>query len=328
MRGNFAETGKRLPAVLPAVLLACALSGFVTRLFAQGTFDQELMNLARQSERFGRLEEAEKLCRQILANDPMNQYAHHRLGVMAAARGDLDLAIAHFTAAERGGPPSPQLLNDYGGVLYLKGNLTTAEQKLRAALTLDPKNQDAGCNLQLVLAKQQAVAAAAAEERAAAESLAAQERQAAAKAMAAAKAAARAREIAEVRAAMESQAASQAIAEAKMTSRLRAIAEARKQADNARYHPVETPRPVSNDKPPGGRPDIPLPRASAASFRMTDLQPTLMPYPPPPLQDTSRAANRFPDGDDQHEGEVGEDNEGVRDREGVLTGLKRLFKRD
>jgi Tfp pilus assembly protein PilF len=330
MKGNLLKTLKVLSVWFSAVLVSCVVSGSAPKLFAQGAFEQELMNLARQSERFGKLEEAEKLCRRILISDPMNQYAHHRLGVMAAARGDLDQGIAHFSAAERGGPPSPQLLNDFGGALYMKGNLTTAEQKLRAALTLNPENQDATRNLELVLVKQQATAAAAAEERAAAESQAAQHRQAAVKAIAAAKAAVRARDIAEARAVVESRAASQAIAEAKMAGRLHAIAEAKKLADNRVVRPVD-PSQLAHDQTPSDYRTPTLPPASTNSIRIADISPNSTHYRSlilPILPESYPAATPLPAANECDNREGWEDSEDGRSWAHVFTRFQRLFKHD
>jgi len=327
MKGNLPKTLKYSSVWFSAVLVSCVVSGSALEVFAQGAFEQELMNLARQSERFGKLEEAERLCRRILISDPMNQYAHHRLGVMAASRGDLDQGIAHFSTAERGGPPSPQLLNDFGGALYMKGNLTTAEQKLRAALTLNPDNQDAARNLELVLVKQQAMAAAAAEERAAAESEAAQHRQAAVKAITAAKAAVRAREIAEARAAVEGRAASQAIAEAKMAGRLHTIAEAKKLADNPVVRRVGPPQLPHNQTPSDDRtPTLPL--ASTTSFHLADISPNSTHYRSPILPESHPAATPIPGANEWDNREGSEDNEGRRSWGDVFTRFQRLFKQD
>ena len=331
MKGHLATTGKPLSLWLAAVFAFCAGLEPASRAHAQGTFEQELMTLARQSERFGKLEEAEKLCRQILTTDPMNQYAHHRLGVITASRGALDQAIAHFGAAERGGPPSPQLLNDFGGVLYLQGNLNTAEQKLRAALTLDPANQEAARNLELVLVKQQALTAAAAEERLAAESQAARHNQAAAQALAAAHAAARAREIAEARAALEGQAASQAIADARMASLLRTVAEAKMRADRptAPSQLDELPRPVAGSTP-AVNPPLPLPVAPVSSFRLTDI-----PVASTPLGSTApktspavaspAVAKAIPDAAEDAPRRDEQTQESARPWGRVITRLKTLF---
>lgn len=326
MKGHLATTGKPLSLWLAAVFAFCAGLGPASPARAQGTFEQELITLARQSERFGKLEEAEKLCRQILTTDPMNQYAHHRLGVITASRGALDQAIAHFGAAERGGPPSPQLLNDLGGVLYLQGNLNTAEQKLRATLTLDPANQEAARNLELVLVKQQAVTAAAAEERLAAESQAARHNQAAARALAAAQAAARAREIAEARAALESQAASQAIADARMASLLRTVAEAKMQADRstARSQLDELPDPVSSSTP-SVHPPLPLALAPVSSFRLTDLPAESTPHASAAPEMPPAGAKAIPDAAADVPRRDEPTQAGGRPWGRVITRLKTLF---
>ena len=166
----------------------------------------------------------------IEADHPNYQEAHHKLGVMAVAKGELDRGVLHLSSALNYGPPSAQLLSDLGGALYLKGEPDLAEQKLRAALMLDPAHRDARNQLELVTAKQREKTAVAmrqmAEDRAKGEAeaalLAQQIAATRAKILANAAAVALPQNMAEARAAAEVQ----AVIDARLANQARESAEA------------------------------------------------------------------------------------------------------
>jgi len=112
------------------------------------------MSLARLYERKNQSEQAEQLYRQIVAKDPRNQDAHHRLGVISAKRNRFDEAQRHFETAMSLGPAKVELLNDVGYSLYLQDRLPEAEQVLRKSLAQSPQNRQATNNLGLVLGQQ------------------------------------------------------------------------------------------------------------------------------------------------------------------------------
>lgn len=172
---------------------------------AQNSLGQELLQLAVQYEKHGKTGEAEKLYYRVLQHNRTHPYAHHRLGVLAARRGNLESALAHFKSAQAGGAASAELLNDYGAALYLANDLKSAEQKLQAALALEPDNRQAANNLKMVQLKR--------EWRYRQQARALAEDQAAIQAIERSRAAARIRLIAEAKAAEDLQAAQQAIYE-------------------------------------------------------------------------------------------------------------------
>ena len=113
-----------------------------------------MLSMSRLSERHGKPEDAIKMYHSVLERDPKNLIAHHRLGVLAVRNGELDEALAMFTHAEDLGPPTAELLNDIGYALYLADRMPAAEQKLRAALTLNPQLANARNNLGVVIGEQ------------------------------------------------------------------------------------------------------------------------------------------------------------------------------
>jgi Tfp pilus assembly protein PilF len=116
-------------------------------------FDAQL-SLARLGERHGDIEQAKNIYEAILAKDFKNSLAHQRLGVIAASNRQMKLANYHFHEALACGAPSPDLLSDYGYLLYLQQRSGEAEEKLREAIAQDPINKAARNNLGLVLGEQ------------------------------------------------------------------------------------------------------------------------------------------------------------------------------
>lgn len=115
--------------------------------------DQKL-SLARLHERHRKVDEALTIYRQVLADDPENALANHRMGVMAAEQGDLDQAIRHFDVAQRRAGQDAEVLADLGYALYLKDDLVGAETALRKASSIAPQNDRARSNLAIVLGEQ------------------------------------------------------------------------------------------------------------------------------------------------------------------------------
>jgi Tfp pilus assembly protein PilF len=155
-----------------SVILGCASTGSKDTRLAQSPkpsmqFDQEL-SLARLSERHGDVADAESTYQKILEKAPQTQMAHHRLGVIAAQRGEMDRAMEHFARAEKIGPVSAQLLNDIGYAHYLQNNLSEAEARTRQAIRLDSGFKAAHNNLGQILAEQGNFEASLAEFRQAA----------------------------------------------------------------------------------------------------------------------------------------------------------------
>ncbi len=248
-------------------VLICSFSMLPRLSHAQSAVEMELIRMARQSENGGDSYDAQRLYFQILESNPRCQHAYHRLGVMAAERGELDQAIAHFRAAESSGTATGQLLSDMGAAYFLRGDMDTAEQKLRAALVLEPQNRNASRNLELLLAKRgvrgdsnhisdltsmsavdhraQAEARLASAERAMAAARSETDQFATEDALIEARRAASVRRTAEARLAQETHGAEQALSAARAAAVMRKIAEARAMSENRAAAQVVAHPPVA-----------------------------------------------------------------------------------
>ena len=110
--------------------------------------------LTRIVERKGQLDEAKKSYQMILEIDPSYSKATHRLGVIAAQREDIDLAIELLLSAEKITPNSANLLADLGYVLLLDRQLTAAEEYLSRAFELNSEDPRITNNLALAFGYQ------------------------------------------------------------------------------------------------------------------------------------------------------------------------------
>ena len=117
-------------------------------------FEKSRLSLARLSERRGQPKVALQIYEKVLVENPRSIVANHRLGVMAARQGKLDLADQYFQSARQLAPPTAQLLADIGYGYYLQNRTAEAEQVLKEALKLDPDNAVASNNLALVFGEQ------------------------------------------------------------------------------------------------------------------------------------------------------------------------------
>jgi Flp pilus assembly protein TadD len=125
----------------------------------------QLFSMARLAERQGKLTEARTMYIALIDKFPEHRDAIHRLGTIAVRSGDTDVALEHLGRAEEIGPPTAELLSDIGYALYLQDRLPLAEQKLRAALSMNPQYTAARNNLGIVLGEQRKFDAALAEFR-------------------------------------------------------------------------------------------------------------------------------------------------------------------
>ena len=117
------------------------------------TVDRQLA-LARLSERHGQPGKAEQIYQNVISQVPNETMAHQRLAILAAQRGQFEVAMKHFENAKRSGEPSANLLGDIGYAYYLQHKLPEAEAHFRQALQADPNDQRARTNLGLVLGEQ------------------------------------------------------------------------------------------------------------------------------------------------------------------------------
>ena len=93
-----------------------------------------LQLLATIADRTGRKAEATELLRGAVACAPDDATTHHSLGDILASVGQLDEALASYDRARALDPASPFILMSLGQARHRKGDLTGAEEAYRAAL--------------------------------------------------------------------------------------------------------------------------------------------------------------------------------------------------
>jgi predicted O-linked N-acetylglucosamine transferase (SPINDLY family) len=115
---------------------------------------EELLQAAVGHHRAGRVAEAERAYRQVLARRPDHAEALDYLGILVHQLGRNDEAISLIQAAVERMPQRAAFRSDLGTVHQHKGELDTAIACFRQALALDPGFADAHYNLGNALAKQ------------------------------------------------------------------------------------------------------------------------------------------------------------------------------
>jgi len=103
--------------------------------------------MARQLFIARRLEDAELLCRQILADAPQNADALNLLGVIALSGGRLAEAEELLRRAIDANPDSAEAHNNLGEALRRAGRLDEAASLLMRALALRPNYAQAARNI-------------------------------------------------------------------------------------------------------------------------------------------------------------------------------------
>jgi len=105
------------------------------------------LELALEHHRSGRLDEAEKAYREVLATDAQNVDALHFLGVLAFQRNDYPRAHELIARALSHNAANAAAHNNLGNVLNAQGKVDEALRSYVQALALDPEYADALCNL-------------------------------------------------------------------------------------------------------------------------------------------------------------------------------------
>ena len=99
----------------------------------------------------GRIEEAAKNYRQILAEDPRQPDAMHLLGVVAQSVGQLDEAVELISESLRINPNNIAAMNNLAGVLKDQARYEDAAGFYEAAIEADPNSAHVHSNLGIVL---------------------------------------------------------------------------------------------------------------------------------------------------------------------------------
>lgn len=109
------------------------------------------LQVAVEHHQAGRLGEAEKIYRRILAAYPEQPDALHLLGVLAFQAGQPVPALDLIRRALTAKPDFPEACNNLGNVLKGTGQLDQAEAAYRRAIILRPDYAEAHCNLAVAL---------------------------------------------------------------------------------------------------------------------------------------------------------------------------------
>ena len=106
---------------------------------------------ALQHHQAGRLDEAERLFRQVLAVNPRHADSLHLLGVIAYQTGRHDLAVDLIRKAIAINPREASSHSNLGNLLKEQGRLDEAVASYRRALELRPDDPEAHYNLAMAL---------------------------------------------------------------------------------------------------------------------------------------------------------------------------------
>jgi tetratricopeptide (TPR) repeat protein len=119
--------------------------------FRSASRSEDLYRMAVQSHQAGRLDEAEKLYRGILANDPKHVGSLNGLGALAMHQARFDAAVKYFNAVLCIDETVPETHNNLGLALLKQGKPQAAAQACLRALELRPQYPEAHNSLGLAL---------------------------------------------------------------------------------------------------------------------------------------------------------------------------------
>jgi Tfp pilus assembly protein PilF/SAM-dependent methyltransferase len=109
---------------------------------------------AFQHQQFGRLHEAEALCRRVLESHPHHAPALHLLGMIARDTGRFEAATAWFEKACRADAKNAGFHRDLAAMYFAAGRLADAATHCRRALALQPGLAEVHNNLGAILMAQ------------------------------------------------------------------------------------------------------------------------------------------------------------------------------
>ncbi len=116
----------------------------------QTSIDRSVTRL-HESMKCGKVEEASRICREILRQDPEQADALRFLGIIAFRKGAKDHAVAYLEGAVVARPSAADFRNDAGAARRAAGDLPAAEEHYRQAIALAPSLAAAYYNLGNVL---------------------------------------------------------------------------------------------------------------------------------------------------------------------------------
>ena len=118
------------------------------------------LELALAHQRAGRVNEADRICRQLLAVEPGNSQVNHLMGILSYQLGHHESALDYLRHALMQRPDVPELHDVLGLVYRAVGRINEAIASHQRAVALRPELRQAHNNLGIVLAEQGRVKAA------------------------------------------------------------------------------------------------------------------------------------------------------------------------
>jgi Tfp pilus assembly protein PilF len=149
-----------LTAVLLTILAVSGLTGCshlpreLPSLSGNSKKVETQLTIARLHERSGKLNKALELYQDLENRRPNDPAVNHRLGIVYSRLGDHVESEKHFLAAIEKSPRDKNILTNFGYSLYVRNELSRAEEILRQAIALDADNPRAINNLAIVCGHQ------------------------------------------------------------------------------------------------------------------------------------------------------------------------------
>ncbi|QDU79056.1 tetratricopeptide repeat protein [Polystyrenella longa] len=126
-----------------------------TSLAKAATSDvDKLLREGQAYESAGDFDQAKQVYKQVLASQPVNSRAHHRLAVLADLQKNYTEAEQHYRQAMLDSPLDPELLSDLGYSYLLQNRYSESQSYLTQAVQMAPTHTRAVNNLGLLHAKQ------------------------------------------------------------------------------------------------------------------------------------------------------------------------------
>ena len=98
-----------------------------------------------------RLEEAEKIFTNLLAQHPLDPEINHFLGITFQLNNNLNNALKYFQKATEIDPNFAEAHKNLGNIFYRFGRINEAEKAYLKSINLNPKLEEAKINLEIVL---------------------------------------------------------------------------------------------------------------------------------------------------------------------------------
>ncbi|MCA9173002.1 MAG: tetratricopeptide repeat protein [Planctomycetales bacterium] len=110
-------------------------------------------SMGRLAERRDQTDAAKSIYERLIAEDPKDARPYHRLGVIAARKGDFKSSAELLTKARGLNPRDPEILRDLGYLYYKNDRLDDAEKLYQQGLQLDPSHQGLANNYAMLMAE-------------------------------------------------------------------------------------------------------------------------------------------------------------------------------